>query len=134
MLSRISDALNLQRLRTGEWLGDLSPFSKALFTARTSHYVQRRAWVDLKKEIWDRDQYLIPVDHTGGDTHWVLLGIWSPCGAQFNDVLFSILAEVEQIPHRNLRTLVPCFRWLEEDHSRMDHAPEFESPAKTVSP
>ena len=51
-------------------------------------------------------------------------------GAQFNEVLFSIMAEDEQIPHRNLRILVPCFRWLEEDHSRMDHAPDFESAAK----
>ena len=39
--------------------------------------------------------------------------IWSPGGAQFGEelgeVLSSILAVEEQIPHWNLRTLVPCF-------------------------
>ena len=33
MLTRISDALNLQLLKTGEWIGDLSPIGKVLLGA-----------------------------------------------------------------------------------------------------
>jgi hypothetical protein len=44
---------------------------------------------------------------------------------EFDEVLFSILAVDEQIPYLNRRTLVPCFRWLEEDYSRMHHARGF---------